>query len=106
VEYITDQIVKKIIEKVAAKNKKKLDIKPHQVKQNLWIFVNSLVTNPAFDSQTKETLNTKKGNFGSTYDIGEPFMKAVLNSGIVEIILKVAEAKEEAKLGKQNNGKK
>jgi hypothetical protein len=33
-------------------------------------------------------------------------MKAVLNSGIVEIILKVAEAKEEAKLGKQNNGKK
>jgi DNA topoisomerase-2 len=32
VDYITDQIVKKIIEKVAAKNKKKLDIRPHQVK--------------------------------------------------------------------------
>jgi len=29
VDYITEQIVKKIIEKVAAKNKKKLDIRPH-----------------------------------------------------------------------------
>ena len=100
VDYITDQIVKKIIEKVAAKNKKKLDIKPHQVKQNLWIFVNSLITNPAFDSQTKETLNTKRTNFGSTYEINETFMKNILKSGIVEIILKVAEAKEELKLGK------
>ena len=106
VDYITEQIVKKIIEKVAAKNKKKLDIKPHQVKQNLWIFVNSLITNPAFDSQTKETLNTKRANFGSTYEIGETFMKNILKSGIVEIILKVAEAKEELKLGKQDNGKK
>lgn len=106
VDYITEQIVKKIIEKVAAKNKKKLDIRPHQVKQNLWIFVNSLVTNPAFDSQTKETLNTKRASFGSTYEIGEAFMKNILKSGIVEIILKVAEAKEELKLGKQNNGKK
>jgi len=68
--------------------------------------VNSLITNPAFDSQTKETLNTKRANFGSTYEIGDSFMKAILNSGIVELILKVAEAKEEAKLGKQNNGKK
>ena len=68
--------------------------------------MNCLITNPAFDSQTKETLNTKKANFGSTYEIEEKFMKEMLNSGIVETILKVAEAKEEAKLGKQMNGKK
>ncbi len=33
-------------------------------------------------------------------------MKSILKSGIVEIILKIAEAKEELKLGRQNNGKK
>jgi hypothetical protein len=33
-------------------------------------------------------------------------MKAVLTSGIVELVLKVAEAKEDAKLGRQANGKK
>lgn len=77
----------KVIEKVSAKNKKKLTIKPHQVKANLSLFVNSLIVNPAFDSQTKETLNTKSANFGSTYELSEKFMKEVLASGIVELIL-------------------
>lgn len=58
VNYITDQIVAKIKLALEKKNKK-LVIKPHHIKQNLWIFVNALIENPAFDSQTKETLNTK-----------------------------------------------
>jgi hypothetical protein len=33
-------------------------------------------------------------------------MKDVLNCGIVDLILQVAQAKEEAKMGKQINGKK
>jgi DNA topoisomerase-2 len=76
------------------------------VKANLWVFVNSSIVNPAFDSQTKETLNTKKANFGSTFELTEKFMKEVLDSGIVELIMSVALAKEEAKMGKQVNGKK
>ena len=42
-----------------AKKNKKLKFKPHQVKAHLWLFVNALIENPAFDSQTKETLVTK-----------------------------------------------
>jgi DNA topoisomerase-2 len=37
------------MEKVTKKNKK-LNIKPHQIKANLWVFVNCLIENPAFDS--------------------------------------------------------
>lgn len=70
------------------------------------IFVNCLVVNPAFDSQTKETLNTKAKDFGSNYELTEPFMKKVLSSGIVDLILKVAQAKEEAKMGRTISGKK
>ena len=51
VNYITDQIVSKIHAAIQKKNKK-MDIKPHQIKANLWVFVNCLIENPAFDSQT------------------------------------------------------
>ena len=82
------------------KKNKKLVIKPHQVKANLWLFVNCLVVNPAFDSQTKEQLNTKASKFGSTYEISEKFMKEVMQSGVVDLVLKVARAKEEAKMAR------
>lgn len=104
VEYIANQIVKEISLALARKDKK-LQIKPHQVKQNLWLFVNALIENPAFDSQTKETLNTRSANFGSTYTLAPAFIKGVLKSGVVESILAIARAKEEAKLGRQLGGK-
>ena len=99
VEYIANQITSRIQAALLKKNKK-LNIKPHQIKANLWIFVNTLIVNPAFDSQTKETLNTKQANFGSTYELSEKFMKEMLNSGIVELIMVVAQAKEQAQLAK------
>ena len=79
---------------------KNFNIKPHQIKANLWLFVNALIVNPAFDSQTKETLNTKSVNFGSTYELSDKFFKEVMNSGVVELVLNVAQAKEEAKMAR------
>jgi len=99
VDYIANQIVSAIMIKLKAKNKK-LVVKPHQIKANLWIFVNSLIENPAFDSQTKENLNTKASSFGSTYTLSEKFMKEVLGSGVVNLILQVAQAKEDAMMAK------
>ena len=52
VNYITEQIVEKIREKIEKKDKN-LKVKPFQIKGHLWIFVNALIENPAFDSQTK-----------------------------------------------------
>jgi hypothetical protein len=34
-------------------------VKGHQIKNHLSVFVNALIENPAFDSQTKETLTTR-----------------------------------------------
>lgn len=64
---IAEQIVEKIQEQIKKKHKD-LTIKPYQIKSHLWIFVNSLIENPAFDSQTKETLTTKPSQFGSTFN--------------------------------------
>jgi len=97
VNYITDQVVNRI-QAVLQKKNKKLGIKPHQIKANLWIFVNCLIENPAFDSQTKETLMTRAVDFGSKVELSEKFMKGILESGVVEMVLSVAKAKEEAKM--------
>ncbi|CAI5534429.1 unnamed protein product [Closterium sp. Naga37s-1] len=61
------QIVRHLLEKVQKKASTgkhgsasgAAAIKPHQVRSQLWVFVNCLVVNPAFDSQTKERLNTR-----------------------------------------------
>eukprot|EP00439_Symbiodinium_sp_Y106_P048725 s3770_g6.t1 len=59
VAHVSDQVVEAILEKVRLQSKEKVkggvDVRPHHVKNHLWIFIKCLVENPAFDSQTKET---------------------------------------------------
>eukprot|EP01062_Namystynia_karyoxenos_P069389 TRINITY_DN648_c0_g1_i12.p1 TRINITY_DN648_c0_g1~~TRINITY_DN648_c0_g1_i12.p1 ORF type:complete len:1627 (+),score=720.96 TRINITY_DN648_c0_g1_i12:357-4883(+) len=76
VQYIVDQVVEKVTEAVKKRNKK-LEIKPHMVKQFLWIFVNARIENPAFDSQTKETLNTLKSKFGSKCEVPQKMIDSL-----------------------------
>ncbi|KAI4298876.1 hypothetical protein L6164_032390 [Bauhinia variegata] len=57
----------------------------------LWVFVNALIDNPAFDSQTKETLTTRQSSFGSKCDLPESILKDVSNSGIVDTLLSWAD---------------
>ncbi|KAG8061378.1 hypothetical protein GUJ93_ZPchr0003g16955 [Zizania palustris] len=57
VDYVTNQIATHVMNIVNKKNKN-ANMKAHIVKGHLWVFVNALVDNPAFDSQTKETLTT------------------------------------------------
>jgi DNA topoisomerase II len=44
-----------------------------QIKNHLKVFVNCLIENPAFDSQTKETMKTVPSKFGSACDIKKKF---------------------------------
>lgn len=92
--------------KTFSANKHKKTVKGNQIRCNLFLFVNCQITNPAFDSQTKDTLTTKVKNFGSSCSITQKFLDKVINTGIVEMVLKVAGAKEEAKLKRLGGGKK
>lgn len=51
--YATDKITNRILENINKKNKD-LVIRPQHVKQHIFIFVNCLIENPAFNSQTKK----------------------------------------------------
>ena len=53
VDNIINQIVKKLNE-VVSKKKKKIDIKPGYVKDNIWIFIKCIIEEPTFDGQTKK----------------------------------------------------
>ena len=101
VAHVTDQLVEAILKVVKGKNRGGIDIKPAHVKNHLWIFINCLVENPAFDSQTKETLTTKQSKFGSTCELSDRLLKGVMKSGVVDMILDWAKAKQKVDLGRQ-----
>jgi DNA topoisomerase-2 len=63
VNMMADQITKHVLEAINKKNKGAA-VKPAQVKNHMWIFVNALIENPTFDSQTKETLTLPSSKFG------------------------------------------
>ena len=105
VTYISDQLTDAISGALQKKHKK-LDVKPAHIKAHMWLFVNCLIENPAFDSQTKETLTLKASQFGSSCQIDDDFIKEVLKSGILESIVAFADAKTQAQLSKKVKGKK
>jgi len=82
VDYIVGQITKKMAELV--QSKKKREVKPQHIKDNLWVFVKSTIVNPAFDSQTKETLTTITSKFGSKCELSDKFMAKLFTSGIAD----------------------
>ena len=93
VKYITDQVVsgvQEIIEQSREVKKEKLTIKPSYIRDNIIFYVNCFIENPNFSSQTKEKLDMKVADFGSTCKITEDIMKKVAKLGIVENILEKA----------------
>ncbi|XP_034748008.1 DNA topoisomerase 2-beta isoform X3 [Etheostoma cragini] len=101
VDYVVDQIVSKLIEVVKKKNKAGVTVKPFQVKNHIWVFVNALIENPTFDSQTKENMTLQTKSFGSKCLLSEKFIRAATNCGIVESILNWVKFKAQTQLNKK-----
>lgn len=100
VQHVADQLIDSILKRASSKNKGGMDIKPYHVRNYLWIFVNCRIENPTFDSQTKETMTLKQGKFGSKCEVSDVILNKVMKTGIVDLILRWAKAKEAIDLGK------
>jgi len=98
------QITQYLREKI--KRKHRVDVKPSELKNHLYLFINCTVINPAFSSQTKEKLITEPKDFGSIHELSERTLRQVLNSEIIQSVLdwieKKKAAEERAKLRKLN----
>jgi DNA topoisomerase-2 len=69
------------------------------------LFVNCVVENPAFDSQTKETLNTPVAKFGSRCEVPDDFIKSLIKLGVMDAAISLTELKEN-KAAKKTDGRK
>ncbi|XP_076368660.1 DNA topoisomerase 2-alpha-like isoform X2 [Tachypleus tridentatus] len=106
VDYVSDQIINKLVEAVKKKNKGGIQVKPFQIRNHMWIFVNALIENPTFDSQTKENMTLQSKNFGSKCQPGEKFFTQVLKCGIVESIMNWVKFKAQTQLNTKCSSKK
>jgi DNA topoisomerase-2 len=91
--HVVDQITKNLVSEIIKKNKD-VKVNPSLVKENLTFFVNCIVENPAFSSQTKDTLTTKTNKFGAMYKASDTFLKKLSKCGIVDQVVKLAVFKE------------
>lgn len=105
VNHVLDCIIEPVMDKIK-KKEKDLQLKAHLVKGNIFIFLNCLIENPTFDSQTKETLTLKQSAFGSSCgDIPSKTLeqiKEILREAIVE----QARQKQDKQLKKTDGAKK
>ena len=103
VDYVSNNITKKLSEYI--KKKKKIDVKPSYIKDNIILFINSKIDDPAFNSQIKECLTTNVSKFGSKCELSDKFIDSLAKSGILEKAIELKSAKENKDL-KKTDGKK
>jgi DNA topoisomerase-2 len=106
VNYIADQICEKLMDVVKKKNTKGAVLKTNQIRNHIFLFVNCLIVNPAFTSQTKEQLTTKKQQFGSKCILTEKFLKKIGQTEAVQNILNFAQAKADQVLAKSDGNRR
>ena len=106
VNYIADQIIERLSAIVNKKNKGGVKLKPAQIKNHIFLFVNALIVNPAFTSQTKEQLTTKSSNFGSKPQLSDKFLKQIANTEVIQNIMHFAQQKADQVLKKTDGNKR
>lgn len=106
VQYVMDQIVAHLKKTLNKKKKGSVEIAPAMIKSHLAIFVNCLIENPAFDSQTKDCLTTRSKDFGSTCKLTDAVLKKIEKSDVVGNILSYATFRDNQKMKRKGGTKK
>jgi len=103
VEYILGQITRKLVEFI--EKKKKVKVNPNSIKEQLILFLRCDIENPAFDSQTKDFMNTPSSKFGSKCEVSDKFIEKVAKMGVMDAACALTEVKEN-KAAKKTDGTK
>jgi DNA topoisomerase-2 len=86
--------------------KKKVAIKPGQLKDSVIFFINATIVNPAFDSQTKETLTTPASKFGSVFKTDGKIVTGLMKLGLLDEAIAILDAKANKDVKKTDGSKK
>lgn len=104
VEYIIGQITRKLVAYI--EKKKKITVNQNSIKEQLILFVRCDIENPAFDSQTKDFMNTPSTKFGSTCAVSDSFVEKVAKMGVMDVACSLMEAKQNKEVAKKTDGSK
>jgi DNA topoisomerase-2 len=91
VEYILNQITRKLTEFI--EKKKKVKVNMTSIKEQIILFIRCDIENPAFDSQTKDYMNTPFQKFGSTCVVSDKFIEKIAKIGIMDAACALTEIK-------------
>ena len=103
VEYIMGQILRKLCALI--KKKKKVDVKPNTIKEQLMLFLRCDIENPSFSSQTKDELGTPVSSYGSSCTVSDDFIEKIAKMGVMDAACALTEVKEN-KAAKKTDGTK
>jgi len=104
VDRISRLICKGVVDYIKKKHKR--EVPSSMVKNYLKLFVDSIINDPSFNSQSKEFLESPEKNFGSSPTIPEGIIKQIAENGLAEIVMQQASHKESLKAAKNTDGKK
>ena len=103
---LVDQVFKVLIgDFCEVAKKKKIEVKPSQLKDSILLFVNATIVNPSFNSQTKDLLTTPSSKFGSTYKASTKIVDALVKIGLLDEAQSILDAKA-SKDAKKTDGTK
>lgn len=103
VDYIMGQITRKLVDYI--EKKKKVKVNASAIKEQLILFLRCDIENPAFDSQTKDFMNTPSSKFGSTCSVSDGFVEKIAKMGVMDLACALTDAKE-SKAAKKTDGAK
>lgn len=103
VEYVLNQIIKKIQAYIL--KKKKIEVKPTTIKEQLMLFLRCDINNPSFDSQTKDYMASQQAKFGTTCKVSDEFCEKIAKLGVMEAACELTAVKDK-KSAKKTDGSK
>jgi DNA topoisomerase-2 len=81
VDYILNQITKKTVEYI--KQHKKVTVTTASIKEQLFLFIRCDIENPAFDSQSKDSMESIVSTFGSKCEVSDKVIEKLAKMGIM-----------------------
>jgi len=103
IDYVLGQITRKLVALI--KKKRKLDVKPSAIKEQIMLFVRCDINNPSFDSQTKDHMTSPVASFGSECAVSDKFVEQIAKMGVMDAACALTEVKQTKKI-KQGDGSK
>jgi DNA topoisomerase-2 len=103
VDYIMGQITRKLVDYI--EKKKKVKVNANSIKEQIMLFLRCDIENPAFDSQTKDYMNTPSSKFGSTCTVSDAFIEKIAKMGVMDLACSITEAKETRNAKKTDGAK-